>query len=237
MIWLWHIFFSVALALPLAAAQVSGTVELTGSTAPAVKKRANYSGVVVWLEAPSGSQPAAAPVRSEMVQKKKTFQPHVLAIPVGSSVVFPNNDPIFHNAFSNYSGQIFDVGLYPPGKSRTVAFKREGIVRVFCNIHTTMSAIIVVLKSPYFAVSKEDGSFSISDVPPGRYQLRTFYERATESTLNQLTRTITVDKENTALPPLVITESGYVQTPHQNKYGKDYPPAIDELSTYPGAKK
>jgi Plastocyanin len=237
MIWLWRIFFSIAFVLPLAAARVNGTVELTGSTVPAVRKHTNYSGVVVWLEPLNGTQPPAATVQREMVQKGKAFRPHVLAIPVGSSIRFPNVDPIFHNAFSNYSGQVFDVGLYPPGKSRTVTFRREGIVRVFCNIHSTMSAIIVVLKTPYFAVSAEDGSFTMPDVPPGRYQLHAFYERATENTLNQLTRAVVVDHDNIVLPPMSITESGYVQTPHQNKYGKAYPPVPDDLSTYPGSKK
>ena len=70
-----------------------------------------------------------------MVQKDKTFTPHVLAIPVGATVEFPNFDPIFHNAFSNYDGKTFDLGLYAPGTSKSVVFSRPGIVRVFCNIH------------------------------------------------------------------------------------------------------
>ena len=123
-----------------------------------------------------------------MIQKDKMFTPHVLAVPVGGSVSFPNLDPIFHNAFSNFNGQIFDVGLYKPGSSRTVAFKRAGIVRVFCNIHPQMSAVIVVLDTPYFAVSNKAGAFEIADVPPGEYQLHVFHERAAEETLDSLTR-------------------------------------------------
>ena len=75
------------------------------------------------------------PARAEMIQKGKTFSPHVLAVTLGTVVDFPNYDPIFHNAFSNYDGQIFDIGLYPPGTTRSIAFRREGVVRVFCNIH------------------------------------------------------------------------------------------------------
>ncbi len=115
---------------------------------------ATIPGVVVWLEPLSGVAvlPAKAG-RAEMIQKDKTFTPHVLAITAGTTVDFPNYDPIFHNAFSNYDGQIFDIGLYPPGTTRSIPFRRPGVVRVFCNIHPTMSAVIVVLKSPYFAVS------------------------------------------------------------------------------------
>ncbi|HUS07865.1 MAG TPA: carboxypeptidase regulatory-like domain-containing protein [Bryobacteraceae bacterium] len=237
MTWLLAIFFSRLLAGPLLGASVSGTVELTGSSVPVVRKHANYSGVVVWLE-PGGVSPAAVPPQHvQMVQKHKTFSPHVLAIPVGSTVSFPNFDPIFHNAFSNYSGQVFDVGLYPPKTTRTVAFKREGVVRVFCNIHPSMSAIIIVLRTGYFAVSNSDGSFHLPGVPPGRYQVRLFHERALDETLRQLTRSITVEEEKVILPPLVITESGYLQTPHKNKFGKDYPPVADDITPYPGARK
>src|SRR4030095_11393516 len=105
-----------------------------------------------------------------------------------STVEFPNADPIFHNAFSNFSGQIFDVGLYPPGTSRTVKFRKEGTVRIFCNIHPTMSAVISVLKTPWFDVSASDGSFKISDVPPGEYMLNVFHERASEMALKKAER-------------------------------------------------
>ena len=172
-----------------------------------------------------------------MIQKNKMFTPHVLAIPVGASVSFPNFDPIFHNAFSNFNGQIFDVGLYKPGSSRTVAFKREGVVRVFCNIHPQMSAVIVVLKTPYFAVSDKNGAFEISGVPSGEYHLRVFHERAARETLDALARNITVDSEPIDLRALAISESGYLQVPHTNKYGKDYPPVIEDHPAYPGAGK
>jgi hypothetical protein len=172
-----------------------------------------------------------------MVQKDKTFRPHVLAIPVGSSVDFPNYDPIFHNAFSNYSGQLFDVGLYPPGSTRRVLFRREGVVRVFCNIHPSMSALIVVLRSPYYTVTRNDGSWSIPNVPSGTYTLHVFHERATDAALQALTRKVVIDGEDTSAIKLSISESGYLQTPHKNKYGKDYPPVTEDFSTYPGAKK
>jgi plastocyanin len=206
-------------------------VELVKSRDPEVRNHRKFSGVVVWLE-PIGHAAQTAPPDSRplaiMSQKMKAFTPHVLAIPAGSSVDFPNFDPIFHNAFSSYSGQVFDVGLYPPGRSRTVTFKREGVVRVFCNIHSTMSAVIVVLKTPWFAVSDDSGAFTIAGVPPGEYRLHVYHERALAQTLKLLEQTVKVTAEGLDVQPLVISETGYVQTPHQNKYGMDYPSADDD---------
>src|SRR5712692_10472564 len=163
MIWLWLIFFS---ALPLWPANVSGRVELQDSRDPAVRKRLDYSGVVISLTPLNGAAGTRTGERATMLQKDKTFSPHVLPISAGTSVEFPNADPIFHNAFSSYNGQIFDVGLYPPGSARVVRFTREGVVRVFCNIHSSMSALIVVLGTPYFAATRRDGSFEVLNVPP-----------------------------------------------------------------------
>ncbi|MBM3775996.1 MAG: hypothetical protein FJW37_12670 [Acidobacteria bacterium] len=229
MTWLWATFFSFAV--------VSGTVELTGSRDRAVEKRRDYSGVVIWLE---GARPPDSPklqLRAEMLQKGKRFVPHVLAVPVGAAVRFPNADPIFHNAFSNFSGQPFDVGLYPPGASRSVQFRRPGVVRVFCNIHPTMSAVIVVVASPYYAVSGRTGAFEIPGVEPGGYRLRIFHERAAGETLERLERTIQVSGEKLSLPPIVISESGYIEVRHKNKYGKDYPAEVEDHLVYPGAKR
>jgi len=230
MTWLLRIFFSVCWLLPAVAGSVNGTIELTNSRDPEVRKHKNYSGVVVWLE-PLGRQPAAnaLPPPSRMAQKMKAFTPHVLAIMAGSSVEFPNFDPIFHNAFSGYSGQVFDVGLYPPGSSRTVVFKREGLVRIFCNIHSTMSAVIMVLKTPYFVVSDASGNFAIADVPPGEYVLHVYHERALQQNLDAMKQTVKVAAEELCLPLLAISETGYVQLPHQNKFGLDYPVTGGEL--------
>ena len=125
------------LAAACNAACVKGTVVLTQARAER-NGPIDLSGTVVWLEPLAGASAALHQIaeKSRIVQKNKTFHPHILAIPIGTSVEFPNFDPIFHNAFSNYNGQIFDVGLYPPGTTRRVTFKREGIVRVFCNIHS-----------------------------------------------------------------------------------------------------
>jgi plastocyanin len=237
MTWLSRICFSLCWLLPALAGPVAGTVELVKSRDPEVRNHRKFSGVVVWLE-PAGKTAAPPDARplAVMSQKGKAFTPHVLAIPAGASVDFPNFDPIFHNAFSSYSGQVFDVGLYPPGRSRTVTFKREGVVRVFCNIHSTMSAVIVVLNTHYFAVSDDSGNFTIADVPAGEYRLRVYHERALPQTLKALEQTVKVTGEGLQVQPLVISETGYVQTPHQNKYGMDYP-ATDDQITYSRDRK
>lgn len=212
MIWRWLICSSLALN----AAVVSGRVELRDT------RSTDASGVVVWLRpsVPVNSRPA----RGVMAQKGKKFVPHVLAVQTGAAVDFPNYDPIFHNAFSNYSGQIFDVGLYKPGSSRTVSFTRQGVVRVFCNIHANMSAVIVVLDTPYFATTDNLGTFRIADVPAGDYTLEVFHERATPEVLSKLKRTLHIGGENVLLPPIVVSETGYLPAPHLNKHGKHYSP-------------
>ena len=228
-----------AQAVTVLAASVTGSVEMTGA-AHAARKRKDHSGVVVWLEPldPHAARPPAPLARRvEMVQKNKKFSPHILAIPVGTQVDFPNFDPIFHNAFSSFSGQPFDVGLYPPGTSRSVTIKRDGIVRVFCNIHQTMSAVIVVVKTPWYAVTNTQGNFQIGGVPSGEYRLHVFYERTPADVLKGLERKVTVENGALTLPAIVIPESALPPAPHKNKYGHDYPPAADDNVYYPGVKK
>jgi len=220
------------------AASISGTVEITNSRDAAVRKHKDYTGVVVWLEtADRAPSSPPTPKRVQMIQRDKRFNPHVIAVPVGSTVAFPNFDPIFHNAFSNFSGQIFDIGLYPPGKNRSQTFKEPGVVRVFCNIHPTMSAIIAVLATPWYVVTPSSGKFTIDGVPPGEYQLRLFHERAVPENLQALERRISVAEDGLSLPLISISETGFIPTPHLNKYGKEYAPADDGTGAYPGAPK
>jgi plastocyanin len=219
-------------------ATVTGSVEITNSRDAAVRRNKDYSGVVLWLERLDRTVPlpAPAPRHAQMVQKERHFQPHVIAVPVGSTVEFPNRDPIYHNAFSTFSGQPFDTGLYKPGTSVREVFKSPGIVRVFCNIHPTMSAIIAVLPTPWYVLSGPTGKFSIPDVPPGDYRLRIYYERALPDNLRFLEHPITVPEEGLTLPLISISETGFIPAPHLNKYGKPYPPVTND-GTYPGAPK
>jgi plastocyanin len=234
MILRWLICFSASL-LPLYAGAVSGRVELRDSRYAAVRNHHDFSGVVIALTPLEGTAPPAAAQHAVMLQKDKTFSPHILAVQAGSLVEFPNTDPIFHNAFSSYNGQVFDIGLYPPGTTRSVKFARPGVVRVFCNIHASMSALIVVIASPYFATTKPDGTFNIAGVAPGQYNLSVFHERASEATLAGLSRKITVGPDGDSLPNIVISEAGYLSIPHKNKYGHDYPTNSGDPA-YPGNK-
>lgn len=226
--------FTALLASTLLAGDVSGRVELLDSKDAAVRKKRDFSGVVVSLLPATGTPTLEIqPAQVTMLQKDKTFTPHVLAVTTNSSVSFPNADPIFHNAFSNYNGQIFDVGLYPPGTTRVVRFRREGVVRIFCNIHSAMSAVIVVVPTPYFAVTGKDGSFSIPDVLPGDYDLKVFHERASESTLEKLTQRIHVQGPSQSLDPIRISEAGFIAIPHSNKFGNQYLPEPSDSVAYP----
>jgi plastocyanin len=225
---------AVITAATLAAGSVHGRVEIVSSQDPDVRKHSDFSGVVVWLDPMPG--PAPVPInrpRIEMTQRGKRFLPHILPIAVGTTVDFPNFDPIYHNAFSNFDGQIFDVGLYPPGTTRSVLFHREGIVRVFCNIHPTMSAVIVVLRSPYFTTSTKTGDFSIANLPSGAYRLHVFHERATQPTLDALTRTLDVTEGAAEAGVISVSETGFLLLPHKNKYGKDYPAPTPYSGTKP----
>jgi plastocyanin len=240
MMWLLRTCFSVACALTLSAATVTGRVVLRDSREKTVRARSDYSGVVLWLEAMGASSLArdsGEHIHARMIQKNKTFTPHVLAVRVGTTVDFPNFDPIFHNAFSVYDGQLFDIGLYPPGTSRSIRFTRPGFVRVFCNIHSTMSAIIAVVDTPLFAMSQNDGRFEIDNVPQGEYELNVFHERATDETLHSLRHRVTVDQDRIELPETAISETGYLALPHKNKYGGEYTAPPDDTGVYPATRK
>lgn len=230
---LWLIVLLLLIGVvPCRAVSVTGNIQLVGSHDASVRKRHDLSGVVVWLAPVDALPQPVAARRVRMIQKNKRFEPHVLAITVGTTVDFPNFDPIFHSAFSNFSGQVFDIGLYPPGSNRSIYFRKAGVVRVFCNIHPTMSAIIAVLDSPYLSVSDNHGKFVIN-VPPGSYHLHVIHERATPETLNKLTRTVNVSGSTVDLPLISVSESGYLPVPHKNKYGLEYPPAVDDVTGYP----
>jgi plastocyanin len=123
---------------------------------------------------------ALQPTRATLRQERETFVPHVLAIARGSTVDFPNDDPIFHNVFSLSSAATFDLRRYPQGQSRSHVFTRAGVVKVYCHIHSHMSATILVLDHPYFATPQPDGTFEIANVPPGAYTLVGWHERVGE---------------------------------------------------------
>jgi plastocyanin len=183
------------------------------------------SQAVVWLN-PVGGTTAETPHQDpsmipQLVQKNKTFQPSLLVIPVGGKVEFPNHDPFFHNVFSLFEGKRFDLGLYESGTTRFVQFDKPGISYIFCNIHAEMSAVILALSTPYFAISNTRGEVSIANVPPGRYDLQIFHTSVTPDALRAVNREITVAPGDTSLGTLSLSESG-LEVAHKNKYGRDY---------------
>jgi plastocyanin len=185
---------------------------------------ANASKAVLWLT-PVGATvetPRQDPSRiPQLVQKHKSFQPPLLVIPVGGKVEFPNRDPFFHNVFSLFEGKRFDLGLYESGTTRFVQFDKPGISFIFCNIHAEMSAVVIALTTPYYAISNSRGEISIPNVPPGRYDVQVFHPAVAPDALRALSREITVNEGSTSLGTLALQESDLALA-HKNKYGRDY---------------
>jgi plastocyanin len=139
-----------------------------------------------------------------ITQRNKIFEPHLLVVPAGSTVEFPNHDPWLHNVFSVSSNRRFDLGLYGAGVRRAVKFDRAGASYLFCSIHPEMAAVIFTVDSTYFGVSDETGRISIGNVPSGKYFLQVWYENATPQALEALGRDIFVGHESRSLPPISI---------------------------------
>ena len=220
-------------ATPVAPAQqqfvVTGQVEF--SSAP--NRKVDSSNAVVWLtRADDSAQPRGATVRARLVQKNKTFSPHVLVVPVGSLVEFPNQDPFFHNVFSLFEGKRFDLGLYESGSSRTVVFNRVGISYIFCNIHPEMSAVVLSLDTPYFGISDQKGAITILNVSPGPYQMRIWDERVLPETLTNLTRMVMISETSRSFGVLHLPEQRNPSATHKNKYGQDYEDPVRSAPVY-----
>src|SRR5881275_2469554 len=203
---------------------VTGRVEVFG---PRNTKQANASGAAVWLINASETTEAAqhlARRRQELrlVQKDKSFRPHLLVVQVGSAVEFPNQDPFFHNVFSLFEGKRFDLGLYEAGTSHTVLFDRPGVCYIFCNIHPEMSAVVVVVKTNYYAISDREGKVAIPGVPPGRYLLDLWYERSRPEARKAFPREVTVSETEDSIGTIRLIESGDLLPSHKNKYDRDY---------------
>lgn len=184
------------------------------------KHKSGSSDVVLWLT-PTLPPPAAIsmPV-ARLLQKDKRFAPHVIAVRVGTEIEFPNQDPFFHDVFSIYRGKPFDLGLYESGTARKVRFSQPGASYIFCNIHPQMSAVVVTVQTPYFAVTDADGKFQISHVPPGHYKVGFWYESATEAELSSMTRDL--DFGFSTSPLAVSLHSSDQPGLHLNKYGQEY---------------
>lgn len=222
-------------ATPVLPAQVTvtGQVELTNRNTG--KRLSDASNVVVWLTPLSSEGVRLTPAREQglqLVQRHKTFEPHLLVVQTGSVVQFPNDDPFFHNVFSLFEGKRFDLGLYEAGSTRSVLFDKPGICYLFCNIHPEMSAVIVVLATPYFAVTGPTGNVSIAKVSPGHYELRVWNERSLPKDLDGLTRQVDISEDAHTLARISILANPNQPTSHKNKYGRDYDTATPPNPLY-----
>jgi plastocyanin len=211
-------------ASPCSYAQ-SGTVTARVVVVRKTSSSQQNGDVVMWLSpldaqlSPYSVVDGSRPAR--LAQKNKTFEPHLLVVRAGSEVEFHNLDPFFHNVFSLFEGKRFDLGLYEAGTTRTVRFDRPGVSYIFCNIHSQMSAVVVAVDSPYYALSGRDGSLAIADVAPGRYLLQVWHEGTSPATLRALRREIVVPAGETSLGSLRVPEDE-LPIAHKNKYGRDY---------------
>jgi hemoglobin len=167
--------------------------------------------VMLW---PKAGKVAKRPEKFRVIeQRNKTFAPHLMAIPVGSTVAFPNFDSIYHNVFSLSQPQRFDLGLYKSGDMRQVKFDKPGIIRLGCNIHANMSAYLVVVDAPHYVVAEQDGGFSFRSLRPGKYKVQAWSEQSTEPVVSEIT--IKAGDNQTTLD----LKGGAAQGPGEDKFG------------------
>jgi len=185
---------------------------------------------VAWLEPVAGtpSLPFTPQGHYSLLQKNRTFIPHLQVVPVGSVVQFPNADPFFHNVFSLFDGKRFDLGLYEAGSSKSVTFSREGISYIFCNIHPEMSAVIVSLSTPIYAIADADDSLQLHNIPPGDYKLQLWVEGVPQSILAGLSHQIRITEATLDIGDIKVPLRS--SSPHANKFGNPYDP--DPKSPY-----
>lgn len=196
------------------AADLAGRVRIVEKGKEKTSREARFA--VVYYQPAEPTDLAVPEQPFELVTVRKQFQPRVLAVPVGATVLFPNEDPILHNVFSVSGKNRFDLGLYRKGdEGKSHTFEHSGIVRVFCNVHHSMVAYIAVLDTPHHTNLARDGSFSLRGVPSGKGKLTVWHERADP---------VTIEVEAGARSPLdielTITKPRVPQ--HRNKFGKPY---------------
>lgn len=193
--------------------------------------------IVVWLsplDHRTGFNANQLPGRKpQLIQRNKSFEPHVLVVEVGTVVDFPNRDPFFHNVFSLFNGKRFDLGLYEAGATNSTRFDRAGVSFLFCNIHPEMSAVIVAVDTPYYGMSDRSGRITIPKVPDGRYEMHAWSERALPEDLQNLTRTVVISDSGRVLPRIHLAENPNFTSAHKNKYGQDYVPAPTNGYSHP----
>jgi plastocyanin len=170
----------VEIGIPVTVRRPSAAYPTRSVAQPVLAPASELRHVVVFLkDAPA--QPTE-PMMVEIRQRDENFIPRVVAVPVGSDVGFPNDDPIYHNVFSLSRAKSFNLGRFPRGDSRSVHLTKPGIVKVFCDIHSHMTATIMVFNHPWFAVVGDDGRFELTGVPTGQRTITAWHERLGETT-------------------------------------------------------
>jgi hypothetical protein len=204
----------------------SGQGDLQGQVALRNRDRSTqrHPAVVLWLTPIGGTRAPDPPPPGHftLAQKDRAFHPHLLVIPVGSAVSFPNQDPFFHNVFSLFNGKRFDLGLYEAGSSRQVVFSREGVSYIFCNIHPDMSAVIISLSTPFHSVAGESGAFAIRGIPAGDYELHAWIEGTPQPVNDSLTRRVHISSGDSNSVQIDASHAPLASEEHLNKFGKPY---------------
>jgi plastocyanin len=222
------LFFAMSVHPLVHAAEVKAQLVVEGGGPSAHNKAGKTLSAVIWLKpVQPDAVPAVAPGKFTLLQKNKMFTPHLLVVPVGSSVAFPNADPFFHNVFSLFDGKRFDLGLYEAGSTRSVMFSREGVSYIFCNIHSEMSAVVIALDTPFYSIAGPQGAFQIEGVPNGDYSLHVWIEGQAQNSLDQLTRQVHIAGATVTLDDI---HAGAPKRQHLNKFGHPYEP--DPVPTY-----
>lgn len=224
-------------AEPAVAQGVEVTIRVELHDAGTNSRVPDASEAVVWLTRVLKMEPASStesvrphdPLR--LAQHNKSFEPHLLIVPVGSVVAFPNRDPFFHNVFSLFNGKRFDLGLYEAGTTRDVIFDHPGVSYIFCNIHPEMSAVVIALETPYYGVSNPRGEIVIPNVPPDSYEMHVWHQSSLPESLNAHTREVIVSASAPSLGVIRLTQTVLTQT-HKNKYGRDYEPPAPASPAY-----
>jgi plastocyanin len=171
----------VEIGIPITARRPTSAYPTRSVPSPSLAPESERRHVVVYLrDAPPQK---VAPTKTAIRQRNESFTPRVVAVTVGSEVEFPNDDPIYHNVFSLSRVRAFNLGRYPRGETRRVRFDRTGVVKVFCEIHSHMSATVMVFDHPWFAVPDEQGRFELPPVPAGDRQVTAWHERLGDTTL------------------------------------------------------
>lgn len=205
------------LVVPCAsAAQGTVTGRVTLQERPG-EQSTDLGNTIIYLVPTDTARARTRPMNTSIAMNGRAFVPRVRVVTLGSRVDFPNQDPFSHNIFSTTTGAVFDLGLYPAGRSKDALFRRPGAFAVYCNIHPRMTAFVVVTPSPHFAQSGADGRWSISGVPAGRYVAHVWHERAPEVTVE-----IEVTAEGRAAVDAQLDARGFRFAQHKNKFGRDY---------------